>query len=118
MASTGISAPASKAVLWAGRTLSVLGAVFMLFDTVIHIAHPAPVVEAFLRLGFPVSLALPIAIVEAVCLVAYVTPPTAVLGAILLTGYLGGATAVNLLSIPDTLVRRTDRGRSVPARNR
>ena len=72
MASTAIAARAPKTAVWAGRILSALCALFMLFDTVIHIAHPAPVVETFARLGVPVGLAAPIAIIAAVCLIAYV----------------------------------------------
>jgi hypothetical protein len=60
------------------------------------LVKPAPVVEGFVRLGYPESLALGIGIVELVCVVLYVIPRTSVLGAILLTGYLGGATATHL----------------------
>jgi DoxX-like protein len=60
------------------------------------LAKPAPVVEGFVRLGYPESLALGIGIVELACAVIYVIPRTSVLGAILLTGYLGGATATHV----------------------
>jgi hypothetical protein len=56
----------------------------------------APVVEAFEHLGYPVSLALGIGILELVCIVVYVIPRTSILGAILLTGYLGGAVATHV----------------------
>jgi hypothetical protein len=57
---------------------------------------PASVVEGFAHLGYPESLALGLGIVELACVVVYLIPRTAVLGAILLTGYLGGATATHL----------------------
>src|SRR5271165_2482586 len=88
------TASSSKRMLWTGRIISALMALFLLFDAVAHVLQPAPVVEAFARLGFPRSLAVGIGIIELVCIAAYVIPRTSVLGAILLTGYLGGATAV------------------------
>jgi hypothetical protein len=57
---------------------------------------PAPVAEAFARLGYPVRFGLGIGILQFICIVVYVIPRTSVVGAILLTGYLGGATATNL----------------------
>jgi hypothetical protein len=60
------------------------------------LVQPAPVIEGFIRLGYPESLALGIGIVELACAVLYVIPQTSVIGAILLTGYLGGATATHL----------------------
>ncbi len=69
---------------------------FLLFDSVIHLMVIAPVVESFNQLGFPVSLALPLGIIEIVCLALYVVPRTSIFGAILLTGYLGGAIATQV----------------------
>lgn len=86
----------SRARLWTGRVASAVIALFMLFDCVIHILRPPPVVEGFAQLGFPLSVAVPLSIVELVCVALYVIPRTAVLGAILLTGYLGGAVAAQL----------------------
>jgi len=54
---------------------------------------PAAVIDGFTKLGFPVSVAVPLGIIELVCVVLYVIPRTSVFGAILLTGYLGGAIA-------------------------
>ena len=76
--------------------MSALPALFLVFDGVIHIMRIPPVVEAFARLGYSISLAIPLGIIEIVCIMLYVTPRTSVLGAILLTGYLGGAVATNL----------------------
>lgn len=67
-------------------------------DAILHLTTPAPVVEAFARLGIPLDLSVGIGAIELVCLAIYVIPRTAVLGAILWTGYLGGAIAIHLRS--------------------
>ena len=82
--------------VWAGRIISSLITAFMIFDAVIHLMKPAPVVEAFAKLNFPLSFAVPLGIVELLCIVLYVIPYTSILGAIFLTGYLGGAVAIQL----------------------
>src|ERR1700720_4399416 len=89
-------ASVSKGQLWAGRILSGLGVLFMLFDAIIHTMRPAPVVQAFTQLGFPLSSALPLGIIELLCVGLYVIPRTSAFGAILLTGYLGGAIATQV----------------------
>jgi hypothetical protein len=76
--------------------MSTLAVLFLIFDGVIHVLKPAPVVKGFTDLGWSPALALPLGIIELVCLVLYLIPRTSVLGAILLTGYLGGAVATNL----------------------
>ena len=81
----------SKKRLWAGRILSGLAVLFLLFDSVIKLTHIAPVVESFTRLGIPLDLAPWIGTLELVCLAVYLVPRTAIPGAILLTGFLGGA---------------------------
>jgi DoxX-like protein len=86
----------SSGRLWTARILSALAVLFLLFDVVIHFMRPAPVAASFAQLGYSLSLAVPLAIIELVCLVLYVIPRTSVLGAVLLTGYLGGAVASNL----------------------
>ncbi len=88
--------PVSTKVLWAGRIMSALPVLMLLFSGVMKLVKPAPVVEGFAHLGYPESLALGLGIVELACAVVYVIPGTAVLGAILLTGYLGGATATHV----------------------
>src|SRR5579862_2639403 len=88
--------PVSNIMLWAGRIISGVMSAFLLFDSAMHLTKIAPVVEAFERIGFPMRLALGLGIVELVCVVIYLCPPTSVLGAILLTGYLGGAVAIHL----------------------
>lgn len=91
-----ITAPASKKMLWAGRIVSALVVLFLLFDSLVKLMKLPLAVEPTTRLGYPESLVLGIGIVELVCLVVYVIPPTSILGAILLTGYLGGATATHV----------------------
>jgi len=86
----------SKKSLWTGRVSSGLVTAFLIFDAVIHLLKPAPVVEGFAKLGFPIRLAVPLGIIELVCILLYVVPRTSILGAILLTGYLGGAIAIQL----------------------
>ena len=86
----------SKRMIWTGRILNVLSALFLLFDGAMKLVKPAPVVEATSRLGFPESALTGIGLVLLACTILYVIPRTAVLGAILLTGYLGGAVATQV----------------------
>lgn len=86
----------SKKMLWAGRILSALAALFLLFDGVAKLFKPAPVVEATVQLGYPESVLLGLGIVLTACTILYLIPRTSVLGAILLTGYLGGAVATHV----------------------
>ena len=83
------TAPVSKKRLWAGRIISALPALFLLMDGVMKLVKPAPVVEATVRLGYPESVILGLGIVLLACTFLYLIPTTSVLGAILLTGYLG-----------------------------
>ena len=86
----------SKGTLWTGRIMSALPALFLFVDSVGKLVKPAPVVESTLQLGYPESVILGLGIVLLTCTVLYVIPHTAVLGAILLTGYLGGAIATHV----------------------
>lgn len=90
------NAPISKTVLWAGWVMSALPVLMLLFSGVMKPMQPAAVVEGFVHLGYPASLALGLGGIELACVVVYLIPRTSVLGAILLTGYLGGATATHL----------------------
>ena len=81
---------------WAGRILSALAILFVIFDGVIKVMQMAPAMEATAQLGYPESLVFGIGILELACLVIYVIPRTSILGAILLTGYLGGAVATHV----------------------
>ncbi len=90
------TAPVSKKQLWAGRILTALPILFLLLDGVMKLFSPAPVVEGMIKLGYPLSLTVTIGVILLISVVLYAIPRTSVLGAILLTGYLGGAVASNL----------------------
>ena len=96
MASTTPPLAISNRSLWPGRVLSALAALFLLFDGVIHVLKITPVVEAFAQLGYPLGVAVTLGIIEIVCVILYLIPRTSVFGAILLTGYLGGAVATQV----------------------
>lgn len=95
MASARQVGPVSKLV-WLGRIISGLMILFMLFDGGIKLLKVPAAVEGTARLGYPTSLVQPIGILALVCSLLYAIPRTSVLGAILLTGYLGGATATQV----------------------
>ena len=76
---------------WTGRTLTALAVLFLLFDLSIKLAHIQAVTDAFAKLGIPDHLAVAVGTLELFCLIVYLVPRTAVLGAVLLTGFLGGA---------------------------
>jgi len=88
--------PASPTMLWVGRTLSALAILFLIFDGGIKLLNLAPAVEATTQLGYPASAVVMLGIIELVCLAIYGIPRSSVLGAILLTGYLGGAIATHV----------------------
>jgi hypothetical protein len=96
MESTAQSAPVSKAALWIGRVISGLVVLFMVFDGVTKVMRVPQVIDATIRIGFPVSSVVGIGVTLLICVAIYVIPRTSVLGAILLTGYFGGATAANV----------------------
>lgn len=96
MPSDARAGSASKMRIRVGGVISALAVLFLLFDGTIHLLRPTPVVEAFDQLGYPVSLAPGIGVVELACVVLYVIPRTSILGAVVLTGYLGGALAAQL----------------------
>ncbi len=81
---------------WTGRILSTLATVFLLFDGAIKLTHHPTVVEATAQLGWRLEVMPAIGVVLLACLTLYVLPPTAVLGALLLTAYLGGAVATHV----------------------
>jgi hypothetical protein len=87
------TASSSKTMVRAGYLLSALAILFLLFDVVGKVLQPAAVVESMAQLGYPASATLGTGLLLLACLALYVFPRTAVLGAVLLTGYLGGAVA-------------------------
>jgi len=86
----------SKAKVYTGRVLSGLVALFLTFDAVMKFVNPAPVIEASAHLGLPNNLVFGIGATLLICTILYAIPRTSVLGAILLTGYLGGAVLSHL----------------------
>jgi DoxX-like family len=86
----------SKGRLWTGRILSTLPVLFMLMDGVMKLMKPDFVVKATVQLGYAEDVIVPLGIVVLICTILYAIPTTAVLGAILLTGYLGGAVATHV----------------------
>ncbi len=86
-----------------GLVVTALPALFLTFDGVIKLVNIPPVVESFARLGYPDSLARGIGLLELICLTLYLVPRTAALGAVLLTGFLGGAISCHV-RVGDPLV--------------
>jgi DoxX-like family len=86
----------SKKRLWAGRIISALSALFLLVDGAMKLVKPQVVVKGTVELGYAETVILPLGLVLLACMTLYLIPRTAVLGAILLTGYLGGAVATHV----------------------
>jgi hypothetical protein len=82
---------ASRKSTWIGWVLTVLPCLLFALSAFFKLNPNAEVTKGFSHLGIPASMMMPLAILEITCMVIYLIPPTAVLGAILLTGYLGGA---------------------------
>jgi hypothetical protein len=92
---TAAARPSSKMV-WAGRAISGLVVLFLLIANTLGLIHKAESVKYFVAYGYPESAYIPICIVFFVCVLVYAIPRTSILGAILLTGYFGGATATHV----------------------
>lgn len=86
----------TKAQLWSGRIISGLVIIFLVFDAVVKIVFLRDMPEASQQLGWSTEMATPLGVLLAVCTLLYAFPRTAFLGAILLTGYLGGAVATHM----------------------
>jgi hypothetical protein len=86
----------SKKMLWTGRIVSWVIAALLLLDAVMKVLQVPQVMEGTVKVGYPAGTVRPIGIILLLCLICYVIPRTSVLGAILLTGYLGGAVATNV----------------------
>lgn len=93
MSQTNQTASVSRGMLWTGRVLTALIALFLLFDSSIKLAKTSAAVQGTIQAGYPESKIVPIGLVLLASLALYLLPRTSILGAILLTGYLGGATA-------------------------
>ncbi len=93
---TESAAVPSKAMLWTGRVLSALPVLALLLSGAMKVSHSATVVQGFASFGYPQSSLTAIGLVEILCALLYALPPTSILGAILVTGYLGGAVATHV----------------------
>ncbi|CAA9588206.1 MAG: Membrane protein [uncultured Truepera sp.] len=88
--------PAAKSASWAGHLVSAPAVLFLLLDGAMKLAAPAPVVQASAALGLSGSVLPGLGVLLLACLFVYLVPRTAVFGAVLLTGYLGGAVATHV----------------------
>lgn len=86
----------SRAAHWTGLILGLLPALFLILDGVLKLIRPEAVVKATVDLGYPESTIFPIGVVLLICVALFMIPKTTVLGAILITGYLGGAVATHV----------------------
>jgi hypothetical protein len=86
----------SKKALWAGRIISTLAGLMLIFSGVMKLPKPAMVMQEFARLGYQEHYVVVIGIIELACVIIYLIPRTSVLGAILVTAYLGGAVATHV----------------------
>jgi hypothetical protein len=89
------NAGVSKPMLWTGRVMSAIAVLLVAFGGVVKVLKVAGIVEGMARAGWPERLTRPVGAIELVCVVVYLIPRTNVLGAILMTALLGGATATN-----------------------
>ena len=96
MQSATQTAHASKKKLWAGRIVSALAVAFLLLDGAMKVMRAKVAIEGTIQLGYPESILVGLGVILLVCTLLYVVPQTSVLGAILLTGYLGGAVATQV----------------------
>jgi hypothetical protein len=96
MLSATQTVPITSGRLWTSRILSGLPSLFLLIDAIAKFFKPEPVVKATLELGYPESVIVGLGVVLLTSTILYIIPQTAVLGAILLTGYLGGAVATHV----------------------
>ena len=82
--------------VWAGRILSGVAVLFLLFDASLKVLRLPVAVQGTVQLGYPAEVLVPLGIIQLACLVLYLTPRTSPLGAMLWTGYLGGAVATHV----------------------
>jgi DoxX-like family len=96
MPAEATSSGLSRKALWAGRTISTVIVLLLVLDGVMKFFKPQPVIDAFAQLGIPIALDIAIGALLLLCTLLYAVPATSILGAILLTGYLGGAVMSHL----------------------
>jgi len=86
----------SKKARYTGIGLSAFAVLFLSFDASMKVLQVAPAMQGTVELGYPASVVLGLGLLQVACLIAYLVPQTAVLGAVLWTGYLGGAVATHV----------------------
>ena len=86
----------STRLIWTGRVMSGIAVLFLLFDSIGKLLEVQPVIDGTLQLGYPRDVVFTLGAILLSCVVAYVIPRTSVIGAVLLTGYLGGAIATHV----------------------
>jgi hypothetical protein len=86
----------SRKALWTGRALSGLAVLFLTFDATLKVLRVPEAIESTGQLGYPASTLFGIGLIQVICLIIYLVPRSAVLGAVLWTGYLGGAIATHV----------------------
>ncbi len=96
LAARAIHAVPARWARWTGRGLSAVAVLFLLLDAAMKLFRVPAAVEATARLGYPASVLRGLGVLELACLAVYLLPPTSALGAVLWTGYLGGAVASHL----------------------
>ena len=93
---TPTSRASSRPALWTGRVISGLAVAFLIFDSVGKLLEVQPVVDGTRQLGYPPDVVFSLGATLLSCVLAYLVPRTSVIGAVLLTGYLGGAVATHV----------------------
>jgi hypothetical protein len=96
MNNPSLPSPVSKGALWTGRVMSALPVLLLLFSATMKFSATPDLAKGFEHLQLPLTFAAGLGVLELVCTLLYAIPRTAVLGAILLTGYLGGAILTHL----------------------
>ena len=92
----GHLAPLSRTAVWTGRVVTGIISLLLAMDAGLKVFLLAPAVEGTAQLGFPAHIVFPLGLIQAVSLVLYLVPRTSILGAVLWTGYLGGAVATHV----------------------
>jgi hypothetical protein len=82
--------------IWTGRVLTAIAVLFLLFDVTVKLLQLPVAVQGTVQLGYPANIIFTLGVIQAICLIAYLIPRTAIIGAILWTGYLGGAVATHV----------------------
>jgi hypothetical protein len=86
----------SLRLVWTGRVLSGIATAFLAFDAIVKISQSPVAMEGTAKLGYPTSAVLVLGILQAICLALYLVPRTSIIGAVLWTGYLGGAVSAHV----------------------